>query len=152
MIKIDQSPAIHAGISFPLVTEIILKSHFFHFFEIIGNLPPVIEFRVSGMRIPQLREMDLTCKLFAIHAKIDLLLFISTDTDTATPFTATLLFAIFRCTSQAGFLIGRAGATPNPTGGQFSRNLSFQVQGLRMIKITHNLSSIPLLIHVLEYS
>ncbi len=104
MIKMDQSPAILAGIFFSLVTHIIFKSEFFHFSEIFGNLSPIIEFRVTWMRIPQLREMDLAWVLPTINTKIHLLFIISTDPDPAAPFTGTLLFRIFRCTSKAGYL------------------------------------------------
>lgn len=135
----DQSSAIFTCIPVPLVFDIIFKSKFFHFHEIPRDLPPVIESSISRMRMSKLRQMDLAWILFTVHAKINSFLFISTYPDSAAPFTGPLLFPFFRSTSIAGFLIRGTGATPYPTGCQFSRNLSFQDPGFRDNKINNNM-------------
>jgi hypothetical protein len=105
MVKINLSPAFRTGISFLLVKDIHFLSEFFYFSKILSDLMPVLESWVPFMRFSKFGIMYLAGKFATIHTKINLLFFISTDPDFASPLRATLLFMIFRCTSKAGFLI-----------------------------------------------
>jgi hypothetical protein len=71
MVEVDQSTAILTGVSFPLIKDVFFKSQFLHFDEIFKGLTPVVESRITGMRIPKFGEMDTARILVAIHAKID---------------------------------------------------------------------------------
>ena len=82
---------------------------------------PVPEPFIPGMGLYQLFVVYFAGELLAIHAIIQLFLFITADPDLASPLASSFLILFVRGTAKAGFLIRWTGTAPYAAGSKIRK-------------------------------